>query len=842
MPRLKFFALLSACWIASVSVSDVTAAHSPHIVVILVDDMGYGDPGCFNPDSKIATPHIDSLARNGMRFTDAHAAGPLCHMSRYGLMTGRYPFRTDVSKWPKQALIQPDQVTIASVLKGRGYHTSMVGKWHLGFDESGYDQPLPGGPVDCGFDSFFGIRASTDIPPYFYIQDNLAVAPPTDTIEAKSSPGWSPIQGQFWRSGGIAPGMELKDVLPKFTDKAVSVISDHANKDDQSPLFLYLALPAPHTPWLPSQEFSGKSQAGMYGDFAMMVDAQVGRVLESLDQAGMSDDTMVVFSSDNGPTWYPKDIERFGHDSVAGLRGMKADAWEGGHRIPFIVRWPDHVDAGSSCDQMISFVDVLATFAELTGVQLGDDDGPDSFSFLSLLKGHDKPIRETLALASGANLMMVRSGAWKLITGLGSGGFTKPSRISPKPGEPKGQLYDLANDPGETTNLYQTQADRVTRMTETLTQITQQDRSRAVATGHQRLDWSDQTDRQIVIADGGNGIYQGHPTTTLLADGKTMLCVWCVNHGGSAGPMAKSEDGGRTWVRIDDTLPAGFKTHQNCPSIYRISDAHEKERLWVFSAALGSRDGPGMPSIMSEDNGVTWTEMPPLGFPCVMTFSSVVRLSDGRTLGLYHKGPEGKDKAPLGVFQTITNDGGFTWSEPKLVAAVDKKNPCEPYVFRSPNGSELCCLMRENSHKGHSLMMFSEDEGETWSTPVDTSWELTGDRHAGVRLADGRWFIAFRDVAPESPTWGHFVAWVGSYDDIKHGRSGDARIKLLHSHADRVNDCGYPGIELLPDGTIVATTYIKYRPGPEKHSVVSVRLHSAELPNRAPSGDQASSK
>lgn len=338
-------------------------------------------------------------------------------------------------------------------------------------------------------------------------------------------------------------------------------------------------------------------------------------------------------------------------------------------------------------------------------------------------------------------------------------------------------------------------------------------------------DISGDKDRQTVIAQGTEEVYQGHPTTTLLPDGKTMLCVWCINHGGAAGPMARSSDGGVTWERIDERMPPGYKTHLNCPSIYRMSDPAGKERVWVFSAAKGTRKGPGMPSIMSEDGGGTWKEMPPLGFPCVMTFSSIVRLKNGAYLGLYHRGPGGADKAPLEVLQTITADGGFTWSEPQVVAAVAGKNPCEPFVFRSPDGSELCCLMRENTHKERSLVMFSGDEGKTWSTPVNTPWGLTGDRHAGVFTKDGRMVVAFRDQALNSPTKGHFVAWVGTYDDIKNSRPGQYRIKLLHSYAERAGDCGYPGMELLPDGTIVATTYIKIAPGKEKNSVVSVRFN-----------------
>jgi hypothetical protein len=298
--------------------------------------------------------------------------------------------------------------------------------------------------------------------------------------------------------------------------------------------------------------------------------------------------------------------------------------------------------------------------------------------------------------------------------------------------------------------------------------------------------------------------------------------------------MARSDDGGISWTRLDDTLPKGYAAHQNCPSIHRMVDSSGQERLWVFSAALGTRTGPGMPSILSEDGGASWKEMPPLDFPCVMAFSSIVRLADGRHLGLYHRGPaRGGEGNALVTLQSITADAGLTWSEPRVVAQVAGKNPCEPFVFRSPDGSELACLLRENTHQGRSLMMFSRDEGGTWSEPIDTSWGLTGDRHNGVFTQDGRMVVCFRDQALDSPTRGHFVAWVGTYDDLKRGLPGQYRIKLLHDWGGR-GDCGYPGVELLPDGTIVATTYVKYRPGPEKNSVVSVRFKLPEADAIAP--------
>ena len=454
----------------------------PHLLLILVDDMGYGDPGCFNPNSKIPTPNIDALAAEGMRFTDAHASGPLCHMSRYGLMTGRYPFRIDVGKWPKRALIRNGEVTLPSLLRDAGYRTAMVGKWHVGFDEDGYDKPLPGGPVDRGFDSFFGIRASTDIPPYFYIRNDKAVAPPTDSIAANESAGWSPIQGAFWRAGGIAPGLELKDVLTRFTDEACQVIDAHASRDE--PLMLYVAFPAPHTPWLPSSEFAGKSGAGMYGDFAMMVDAQIGRITKQLDAAGMTDETLVIFTSDNGPVWYEADVERFGHDSSGGLRGMKADAWECGHRMPMIVRWPGTVKANSVSTKTISFVDFLATADELVAGRVYDragrtDVGPDSFSFLSELTGKPSPApqRKSLALKSGRGLMTIRRGDWKLIEGQGSGGFSGRGQKNDKK-QPAGQLYHLAEDAGETNNLFDQHPEIVKSLREELAAITKAQRSR----------------------------------------------------------------------------------------------------------------------------------------------------------------------------------------------------------------------------------------------------------------------------------------------------------------------------------------------------------------------------
>ncbi|MFN3191243.1 MAG: sulfatase family protein [Aureliella sp.] len=457
----------------------------PHVVFIMVDDMGYGDPQCYNPASKIGTPNIDLLAAEGLSFMDAHAPGPLCHMSRYGLMTGRFPFRTDVGAWRKRPLIQEGESTIASLCRQYGYQTSMVGKWHCGFDESGgYESRLSGGPYDRGFDSFFGLRASTDIPPYFYIRNAKAVEPPTNTIGSNfSQDGWTRIQGAFWREGGIAPNLDLQAVTPRLTQEAVSVIESH-ELDDSKPLMLYLAYPSPHTPWLPSEEFRGKSQVGMFGDFVMMVDDEIGKVVESLRGRDMLDNTLLIFTSDNGPVWYEKDVERYHHDSAGGLRGMKADAWEAGHRMPFIVRWPAQVEAGAKSDRTICFTDVFATLAQLLGHDLKAEEAPDSISFLDEMLGVGKVApRPPIVMSPGAgeSMMMIRSGKWKLIKGLGSGGFSQPKRVKSGDGDPQGQLYNLEMDQGEKNNLYATEPETVARLLNEMKVIIASNESRSIS-------------------------------------------------------------------------------------------------------------------------------------------------------------------------------------------------------------------------------------------------------------------------------------------------------------------------------------------------------------------------
>ncbi len=456
----------------------------PNIVFILADDMGYGDPHCFNPQSKCLTPHIDRLASQGMRFTDAHAAGSVCVPSRYGLLTGRLPFRRESLNPAKEALVEPGRMTIASLLHDQGYSTAMIGKWHLGFDGGDafdYSKPLRGGPFDRGFDSFFGQHASLDIPPYFFIANDRCVAGATRHMEESHSPDWSPIQGAFWRAGAIAPDFEMDEVMPTYTRKAVKYLEERKQSaDGAKPFFLYLAFTAPHTPWIPTEAFRGKSAGNLYADWVAQVDDATGQALAALDRAGLSDNTLVFFSSDNGPVWYPEDVLKYGHSAVGPLRGMKGDAFEGGHRMPFISRWPGKIKAGATSGQLICFADMLATFAALTGATLPDGAGEDSINILPALRneGLVTPVRTELLLGMGKGNLFIRRGDWKLIPFLGSGGFSKPSRIKPKPGEPVGQLYHLVDDPGELNNLYAARPEIVSALTAEMDRLRDAGRSR----------------------------------------------------------------------------------------------------------------------------------------------------------------------------------------------------------------------------------------------------------------------------------------------------------------------------------------------------------------------------
>lgn len=467
----------------------------PNIVYILADDLGYGDVSAYNPTGKIATPNIDKLARQGIRFTDAHSPSGVCTPTRYSILTGRYPWRSrlpvGVLRGYSRTLIEADRPTVASLLKSNGYQTAVIGKWHLGLDwvpKKGnepllastdygiktemdpevidFTQSVAQGPNTVGFDYSYVLPASLDMPPYCYLENHKLIEQPTGHTDGnKMESGYA---GPFWREGRKSPSFDFHGVLPAFVTKATDFLKQQTAK---KPFFLYLPLAAPHTPWMPTNDYAGKSKAGEYGDFVQQVDAAVGEVLRALEQSGLANNTIVMFASDNGPYWREDYVKRFDHKAAGGFRGMKGDAFEGGHRIPFIVRWPGKVKAGAISDATTTLANLTATCKEILGNKAPNQE--DSYSILSVLSGKTKAVANQLAVihSSSIGFFAIRKGDWKLIEGLGSGGFTEPKEIKQKEGKSKGQLYNLATDPSERNDLYDQNPGKVGELRSLLAEI-----------------------------------------------------------------------------------------------------------------------------------------------------------------------------------------------------------------------------------------------------------------------------------------------------------------------------------------------------------------------------------
>ena len=439
----------------------------PNIVYILCDDLGYGDVHALNPQrGKVPTPNIDRLVSQGIVFTDAHAGSSVCTPSRYGILTGRYCWRTKVQSGVLNGdsgpIIAADRVTVPSLLKQHGYSTACLGKWHLGlkFGPNMYADPIEDGPLQHGFDYYFGISASLDMPPFAYIENDRFTQVPT-------------VTKKWVRSGPAAADFEAVDVLPALGHKAVEYIAGHAaDAKAGKPFFLYVALTSPHTPLVPSPQWQGKSPLGPYGDFVMQTDSTAGEVLDALDSAGVADNTLVIFTSDNGCAPYigVAKLEAQGHFPSAEFRGYKSDIWDGGHRIPFIARWSGKVKPGSSSDQLICLTDLIATCAEMTGAKLPDNAGEDSVSILPALSGTDKaPLREAVIHHSINGLFAIRQGNWKLELCAGSGGWSKPGDAAAlKEGLPPLQLYDMTKDVGEKSNVQSAYPETVEKLTKLL--------------------------------------------------------------------------------------------------------------------------------------------------------------------------------------------------------------------------------------------------------------------------------------------------------------------------------------------------------------------------------------
>jgi arylsulfatase A-like enzyme len=470
----------------------------PNILFILADDLGYGDVACYNPDSKIPTPNLDKLAAEGMRFTDAHSPSTVCTPTRYSILTGRMEFRTGM-KWVFSGiggpcLIEKDRLTLPQMLRDKGYVTACFGKWHIGmsfFDKEGnriknsgvkgveqidYSRPIPDSPIHRGFDKFYGtVSCPTTDWFYAYVDGDRVPVPPTKLLDKSKLPK-HPYANDC-RRGMVADNFNHEEVDLVFLDKSKKFLEGHVKNDPDKPFFLYHSMQAVHLPSFAADEFKGKTNSGPHGDFIFEMDHVVGELMKILERLGVADNTIVMFASDNGPE-VPTVInmrKTHNHDGARPWRGVKRDQWEGGHRTPFIVRWPGKVKAGTTSDQLTSLTDVMATCAKIVGAKLPNDAAEDSYNMLDVLLGTqgEAPVRKYMLQQTPTLALSIREGNWKYLDHKGSGGNRyersgewgmKQYALKDTDPDAPGQLYDLETDPGETNNLYSKHPEIVKRL------------------------------------------------------------------------------------------------------------------------------------------------------------------------------------------------------------------------------------------------------------------------------------------------------------------------------------------------------------------------------------------
>ncbi len=467
----------------------------PNVVIILADDLGIGDVSSYNDNAAWETPHIDRLAARGVSFTDAHTNAALCTPTRYGIMTGRYSWRSTLKSGGYNGystpLIEDERQTIAELFKGQGYQTALIGKWHLGWNWSfkgsrtetfdgrtvpviDFSQPIQNGPQDHGFAYSFGTIASLSSPPFVWVENSMPTSIPKEVSVNYD-------EKAFWRKGPKADDFNHVEALSTIAEKSVGYIKEQAGADE--PFFLYVAFTAPHAPIIPTTEYIGKSNTNAYGDFVLMVDDAVGLIADAINADRRLENTLLFFTSDNGQSpradFDDDELPLAGHNGSYIYRGKKFDIYEGGHRVPFIATWPGRIRPGTKSDETICTVDFMATAAELLGVTLPDDTGEDSYSILPALR-QDKsgrPIREATVNHSNDGRFAIRQGDWKLILWPGSGGWAYPATEADMAGLPRYQLYHLKSDPGEEKNLVSRHPQRVEAMKALLTKYVQEGRS-----------------------------------------------------------------------------------------------------------------------------------------------------------------------------------------------------------------------------------------------------------------------------------------------------------------------------------------------------------------------------
>ena len=490
----RSLALLSVFFSLSFGTSRIASAETPkNIVLIYADDIGYGDLSCLNNQSKIKTPNIDRIASVGITFTDAHSSSSVSTPTRYGILTGRYNWRSNLKSGVldgySKSLINPERKTMSRMLKEKGYQTAYIGKWHLGWewnnidkgtDSVDFSKPITNGPTTLGFDYFYGISGSLDMPPYVYVENDNPTSLPNRLTVGNNSPVGNPYyDGSFWREGPTGSDFDHLDCTPNLTRRACNYIEDQVSSE--KPYFLYIAYTSPHTPIIPSEDFQGESGLNPYADFVMMVDSDIGKILDEIELSGENKNTIVVVTSDNGCSpWADfETLKSKGHNPSYIFRGYKADLYDGGHHIPCLIQWPAKVRKPREVKQTVCLNDFMATFADIIDYQLADNEGEDSYSLLPVIlkPRYKKNIREALVHHSINGNFSIRKGKWKLLLSPGSGGWSYPKPGNEEEGLPPVQLFDMKDDPGEKVNLQDKYPDVVKELSDLLKKYVEEGRS-----------------------------------------------------------------------------------------------------------------------------------------------------------------------------------------------------------------------------------------------------------------------------------------------------------------------------------------------------------------------------
>ena len=762
----------------------------PNIIVILADDLGYGDINALNPSGKIPTPYLDRLVGEGMHFTDAHSSSSVCTPTRYGLLTGRYNWRTRLKSRVLLAydrpLIEPGRLTLASMLKEKGYETACIGKWHLGMEwttkngaiiplrdrladdeDIDFTTPVKGGPNEVGFDYFFGISGSANFPPYAYIEDDRLIQQPTlpkpDSV--------------FGRPGWMVEGWDYRQLMPTLTNKATDYIKQQADNDQ--PFFLYFPLTAPHTPIAPTAEAVGRSEAGNYGDFVTVVDETVGKIIEVLKEKGIEENTLLVFTSDNGSPGRTDNTARpgsvmsaYGHEANNNRKGLKGDIWEGGHRVPLIGYWPGTITPGSKSDRLLCLTDVMATLADLFDFELPPGSAEDSFSFLAVLTDKTSAVeRESIIHHSFDGMFGIRKGDWKLVDGLGSGGFSNPTRTKPVEGAAAGQLYDLADDPKEKDNVWMQHPAKVDELRTDLLQIKRQGFSRpgaqevpapsflaqlkpAPVNGGFRMDgyfvWG------MSVIEGKDGKYHGFASRwPTKVDFKNWVTNSEIVHAIADRPEGPYRFESVVFERRSKTYWDGQMTHN--PTIHKSGDTYllyyigttydfpfpEEEASLEDRSAARANQCIGLATSKSPYGPWTRQNQPilkprPGKWDALLTVNPAVCVKpDGSILMLYKSAADQQGLLKLGVtganhfegpYKRLADQPIFEFEENEGLPKKDQKHLEDPYIWWSDDHFEL--IMKDMNGN-----ICGEKGGGIYATSADgIHWQISEPAQAYSRL------------------------------------------------------------------------------------------------------------